>query len=327
MKALYRFNSFIERWMALVTPTCLAFGVLFPQIAKHGVPFVPYVFAFMTFTGALKSRFRDVVNVFKSPVSLLIVMALLHLVIPGAACLVGNLAFPDNPSLVTGMVIEFAVPTAVVALMWVTIYDGNLPMSLALVVLDTILAPFIIPLTLRLLIGSKVHMDMTHMMQQLIFMVAVPAVLAMTLNQITQDRVRETWPTKLAPFSKMALIFVVASNSSGVAPYVRHMNLQRIKVAGLILILAASGYAAGLCIACLLHRNRETQISMMYGAGMRNISAGAVIAVTSFPGEALFPVLIGTLFQQVLAALYGKGYERFFIRGQADLDSMKESKK
>lgn len=45
---------------------------------------------------------------------------------------------------------------------------------------------------------------------------------------------------------------------------------------------------------------------MMYGAGMRNISAGAVIATTSFPGEVLFPVLIGTLFQQVLAALYGK---------------------
>ena len=35
MKTLYRFNSFIEKWMALVTPACLAFGVLFSQIAKH----------------------------------------------------------------------------------------------------------------------------------------------------------------------------------------------------------------------------------------------------------------------------------------------------
>ena len=116
MKTLYRFNSFIEKWMALVTPACLAFGVLFPQIAKHGVPFVPYVFAFMTFTGALKSRFRDVANVFRNPAPLLIVMALLHLVIPGIVCGVGTLAFPGNPDLVTGMVLEFAVPTAVSAL-------------------------------------------------------------------------------------------------------------------------------------------------------------------------------------------------------------------
>ena len=45
---------------------------------------------------------------------------------------------------------------------------------------------------------------------------------------------------------------------------------------------------------------------MMYGTGMRNISAGAVIAATYFPGEVMFPVMIGTLFQQVLAALFGK---------------------
>ena len=310
MKTLYRFNSFIEKWMALVTPACLAFGVLFPQIAKHGVPFVPYVFAFMTFTGALKSRFRDVANVFRNPAPLLIVMALLHLVIPGIVCGVGTLAFPGNPDLVTGMVLEFAVPTAVSALMWVMIYDGNLAVSLALVVVDTVLAPLIIPITLSIFVGSKVHIDMTHMISQLVFMVALPAIVAMTLNQVSGDRVRETWPSRLAPFSKIALMFVVASNSSGVAPYVRHMNGQRILVAVFMFLLAAGGYGAGLVIARLFHQDRQTQVSMMYGAGMRNISAGAVIATTSFPGEAIFPVLIATLFQKMLAALYGKGLER-----------------
>ena len=205
MKTLYRFNCFIEKWMALVTPACLAFGVLFPQIAKHGVPFVPYIFAFMTFTGALKSRFRDVANVFRNPAPLLIVMALLHLVIPGIVCGVGTLAFPGNPDLVTGMVLEFAVPTAVSALMWVMIYDGNLAVSLALVVVDTVLAPLIIPITLSIFVGSKVHIDMTHMISQLVFMVALPAIVAMTLNQVSGDRVRETWPSRLAPFSKIAL--------------------------------------------------------------------------------------------------------------------------
>ena len=49
---------------------------------------------------------------------------------------------------------------------------------------------------------------------------------------------------------------------------------------------------------------------MIYGSGMRSISAGAVIAAAYFPGEVLFPVMIGTLFQQVLAACYGKLIER-----------------
>ena len=43
---LEKFNSFIEKWMAFVTPACLLTGVLFPDIAKHGVPYVTYAFAF-----------------------------------------------------------------------------------------------------------------------------------------------------------------------------------------------------------------------------------------------------------------------------------------
>ena len=285
---LEKFNSFIEKWMALVTPTCLLLGVCFPDIAKCGLPYVPAVFAFMTFAGALKSRFKDVANVFRHPGSLLIIMLLVHVVIPTAACGAGNLFFGNNMELITGMVLEFAVPTAVVSLMWVTIYDGNSPLSLSLVVLDTVLA------------------DPARMMRELIFMVALPAVVAMVLNQITDGKVMETWPGKLAPFSKLALIFVVTSNSSKVAPYIRDMNMQRVKVALAILVLAASGYALGWFVAYIFRKDRSTAVSMMYGTGMRNISAGAVIAAAYFPGEVMFPVMIGTLFQQVLAALFGK---------------------
>ena len=267
---LRKFNSFIEKWMALVTPTCLLLGVCFPDIAKCGLPYVPAVFAFMTFAGALKSRFKDVANVFRHPGSLLIIMLLVHVVIPTAACGAGHLFFGNNMELITGMVLEFAVPTAVVSLMWVTIYDGNSPLSLSLVVLDTVLAPFLIPATLKILLGSAVTIDPARMMRELIFMVALPAVVAM------------------------------------VAPYIRDMNMQRVKVALAILVLAASGYALGWFVAYIFRKDRSTAVSMMYGTGMRNISAGAVIAAAYFPGEVMFPVMIGTLFQQVLAALFGK---------------------
>lgn len=95
---------------------------------------------FITFSGALKSRFKDVANVFRHPGPLILILLLLHVVIPAAACGVGHLFFGDNMDLITGMVLEFAVPTAVVSLMWVTIYEGNSPLSLSLVVLDTVLA-------------------------------------------------------------------------------------------------------------------------------------------------------------------------------------------
>ena len=139
---LSKFNQFIEKWMALVTPACLLFGVLFPDVAKHGMPYVSLVFAFMTFTGALKSDFHDMARVLKRPFPLLACLGVLHVLLPVLACGLGHLLFPGNDDLITGMVLEFSVPTAVVGLMWVTIYGGNSPLSLSLVIADTLLAPF-----------------------------------------------------------------------------------------------------------------------------------------------------------------------------------------
>lgn len=302
---LEKFNSFIEKWMAFVTPVCLLMGVLFPGIAKHGVPYVTYAFAFMTFIGALKSRFRDVADVFKRPLPLILMLFVLHVLVPVIACGIGHLLFPGNANYITGMVLEFSVPTAVISLMWVSIYNGNSPLSLSLVVIDTILAPFLIPAALKILVGSSVKMDTMGMMKELVFMIALPAVLAMCLNEVSHGKVMETWPKKLAPFSKMCLIFVVTSNSSKVSPYMKHLNGERLEVAVTILVLAAGGYAIGWLIAIFTKQNKQSTVSMIYGSGMRNISAGAVIAGAYFPAEVLFPVMIGTLFQQILAAFYG----------------------
>ena len=228
---LERLNTVIEKHMAFVTPACLILGVAFPEITGKGVTLVPVMFAVMTFIGALKSSFRDIAEVFRRPFPLLLSMLILHVVMPALSCGLGHLLFADQVDLITGMVLEFAVPTAVVGVMWVSIYKGNQPMILSLVVIDTVLAPFVIPVTLHVLIGARVKMNTMEMMQELVFMIALPAVLAMCLNQISRGRVKETWPPKLAFFSKICLVFVVVSNSSKVAPYIRHLTSRRVAVA------------------------------------------------------------------------------------------------
>ena len=56
---LSKFNQFIEKWMALVTPACLLFDVLSGCREAYGLPYVSLVFCLLTFTGALKSDFHD----------------------------------------------------------------------------------------------------------------------------------------------------------------------------------------------------------------------------------------------------------------------------
>ena len=57
-------------------------------------------------------------------------------------------------------------------------------------------------------------------------------------------------------------MFVVTSNSSKVAPYVWHMNLERVAIGAAILVLATGSYALGWGVARVLHQDKETTISM-----------------------------------------------------------------
>lgn len=306
MRFLKEFNAFVEKWMALVTPLCLFTGVLFAAQFGRVLFLVPYVFAFMTFCGSLGSKFSDIGRVVQHPLPLFISLLVLHLALPLLALAAGSLFFPQNPYIITGMVLEFVVPSAVVSAMWVSIYRGSTPFTLSVILIDTLLAPFCVPLSLHLFVGSNVQVDTVGMMKELLLMVAIPALLAMSLNQFTGGAVKQTLSPKLAPFGKLALMMVVCANSSKVAPFIRNMTPRLFAVAGAILLLAVMGYALGWASAALQKQKRELAVSMTFSCGMRNISAGAVIAAAYFPAEVMFPVMIGTLFQQVLAACFAQ---------------------
>lgn len=313
MQYLSRFNVFIEKWMPLVTPSCLFIGVIFAAWLGRFAPLVPWLFAFMTFAGSLSSGFRDMKKIAMHPISLIVVLLILHIVVPVTAFLVGSLIF-DDPLLVTGIVLEFIVPTGIVSLVWVNIYHGNSALTLSIILIDTLVAPFLVPFSQHVLMGSAVEISVAGMMKDLVLMIAVPALLAMALNHATRGRVKHTLSPKLAPFSKIGLILVVIINSTKVAPFFSQMTPALLLVTLVIFLLAVSGFFWGFLASKIFKEDNDGRVSMIFNSGMRNISAGAVIAGQYFPPEVMFPVMIGTLFQQILAAMAGFCLDRLASR-------------
>ena len=100
-----------------------------------------------------------------------------------------------------------------------------------------------------------------------------------------------------------------------------------------VLLIALSGYFISWMIGKYL--NGKEEIIAYFTGGMRNMGAGAVIAVTYFPPAVALPVILGMLFQQVLASLYGhcssvhspcwwKGKGATYQHGSVDLGKEKE---
>lgn len=309
---LIKLNKQLEKVMPLITPTSVVLGVLLSAYIKDFSFLIPWIFAFMTFAGSLNSNFKSLSDVVRHPLPILAAMVLLHLLMPLWAWGVGHIAFQSDILTITGIVLSMVIPTGVTSFIWVSIYKGNIPLTLSIILIDTILSPVIVPYCLSFLIGEKIEMDFLGIMQGLVGMIVLPSLLGMLLNQYLNGNMTKKLSTSLAPFSKISLGIVVMLNGSIVAPFLKDINLKLISITVMVFFIAATGYLFSFLIGKLIRSDKDTVVSLTFSGGMRNISAGAVIAVTYFSPAVAVPVVVGMLFQQILASFAGYLLARYY---------------
>ncbi|MEK5186098.1 bile acid:sodium symporter family protein [Solibacillus sp. FSL W7-1324] len=298
-------NQFIQRWMPVLTPLSLVIGVLLEKIGTHFLFLVPLLFAVMTFISSLNLKFRDI-KVFKQyPKTILFMIAFLHILMPLWAFFLAEIIFDDR-LLTIGFLISVAVPTGVTSVIWVTISKGNLPLSLAIILIDTLLAPFLMPLILHLVVGESITLNTPELIFDLIWMIVLPSILGILVNEWTKGKLFEHYGKPMSLISKICLFAIIMINSSAIAPYVKTIDLELAKVIAVVLLLAVSGYVFSLLLGRLFWKSEDVQATFVFNGGMRNIAVGVVIATTYFPSKVAMPVVFGMLFQQVLASIFYK---------------------
>lgn len=317
MEAWKAFGRFVGGHMAFIAPVCVAVGVLFPEQVAPLKPWVTTMFAFMTFQGALGNDLASLARTVRHPAPMFVTLAISAVLMPCLAFALATLLFGGNPNLVCGIVLEYTVPVAVVSAMWINMFGGDASLGLATLLVSTVAAPFTMPLTLHVLLGQSIQVDVAGMMCDMLFQIALPALAALAVNELSHGWGKRVLSPAISPAAKIVLVLVITSNSTGISPYMRNLTPQLVGVMVFIGLFAMTGYVWGLVVARLWGRPRQTMITMTYQTGMRNISAGAVIAAQYFPGEVMFPVMMGTLFQQVLAACFGSFMRWLLARDDA----------
>lgn len=303
---LQSLNSLLGKWMPFLTPISVVLGVLASVYLQPLAFLVPWIFAFMTFAGSLNSSFGSLKHAVTHPLPIFLALGILHIIIPVWAFGVGNLFFQHNPLIITGLILAVSIPTGITSVIWVTMYKGNISLALAIILIDTILSPFIVPATVALLIGESVHMNVFEIMKGLFLMIVIPSLIGMLINQFMKPNSLKKVSSNISPLSKLGLPIVIAINSSAVAPYLKQIDFEFIQITIIMLFIAISGYLFSWWGGHLLKLNETETVSLIFTGGMRNISAGAVLAVSFFPPQVAVPVIVCMLFQQLLAATQGQ---------------------
>ncbi|MDF1511224.1 bile acid:sodium symporter family protein [Robertmurraya sp. DFI.2.37] len=305
MKNLTLLNKILEKLLPFLTPASVVLGVIFSTALWSFEAAVPWIFAMMTFSGAINSSFKSLQNAIAHPLPILTAVFILHLLMPTWAGFVGHMTFPTDHLTITGFILGAAIPTGITSFIWIAMNKGNTGLALSIILIDTLLSPFIVPYSVMLFVGESVSMDMYGIMKGLVLMIVLPSLAGLLVNHFTKDTSRQQLSSILSPLAKLGIIVVVMINSASIAPSFQTIDFKLVMIGFIVFGIAFSGYLFSFVLAKILHFREEETITLLYTGGMRNISAGAVIAVSFFPSAVAVPVVIGMLFQQVIASFYG----------------------
>ena len=283
MNKLQALNTWMTPKMPLLILGALALGLLFPDQIGLLCPAVSALMMFQTFANSLGSSVQDLGRVLSHPKPVLITMLSLHLLMPLAALGIGSMCFPDQPLYTLSLVLMEGSPAAVSSLMWIVIGGGSVELCLSIILLDTMLSPVILPLTLRLLCGSVVELDTLGMIRDLFVMIVVPAALAMVLCRLLGQSICAKAKQRLSPFSKLALLVIICANVTRCAPFLHELNRELVLLLCITLAMRLIGLGLGFLLSTLFRFPYPVELTVTVNSSMRNNAAAATLAAQYFP--------------------------------------------
>ena len=263
------------------------------------------------------AQFRKLIREPAMLVSGLVVNLVLPVVyICGLSYLLRDYADPATMQLlVLGLALIASMPIAGSSAAWAQNANGNLALSLGLILCSTVLSPLTTPALLHS-VGWLASGDYSTGLAALagsgmsIFLtvfVLVPAVTGLAIRWLAGDGpVRRIMPT-LKLLNSVILLLLTYTNASGSLPaMVANPDWSLLGLAlTASLGMCVFAFAAGWLLANVLHADDGQRTALMFGLGLNISSPGLVLASVALghlPGVML-PALLYTLVQHVVAGI------------------------
>lgn len=305
MNAIQRSNVFVEKWIYLIMPLMMAFGIAFGKHLAGMTWWTPILFMLLTFVSSLNANYRKFTTVFRKPVMFIGLIVICHVVIPILISRIAASVFHSQPDLATGIALITMLPMGVTSIFWITYNKGDLETALSFVTINTLLSPFIVPLTFTWILGSQVTLDIGGLMINLIKLVLLPTLLGIVAGEWMKKRPR-TFSIKLGMqlSGKICLYIIVLLNAAAISLQLNTVKSQIAQVVVVVLITMISGYIISYAYGRLFSLSRETSITVAYTGGVRNYTVGVVLAASFFPPLVSIPVLLAMMLQHPLALCF-----------------------
>lgn len=221
----------------------------------------------------------------------------------------------ETQQLLTGLAFVAAMPIAGASTAWAQSANGNMSLSIGLVLATTLFSPALTPLVLHAA-GAVTTGDYSEDLHEIAagesanflgLWVLAPSLFGLAAGRALSDnRVATAKPfLKIANYA--AIVILNYANASLSLPGVLRQPDADFLVLMMFIVfsLCLTAFAIGFLIARVGGADRRETASLMFGLGMNNNGAGLMLASTTMadhPGV-LLPVILYNLIQHFVAAL------------------------
>ncbi|MDQ7038765.1 MAG: bile acid:sodium symporter family protein [Aquificota bacterium] len=248
---------------------------------------------------------EDFLRILKRPVTVLYGALLQFTVMPLSGFLVA-LILGVGPDLTAGFVLVGSAPGGTASNLITYLSGGDLPYSISMTALSTLISPLITPLWTLILVGKIVPVPFMAMAVTTLKIVVLPVLVGMGVRKIAGERVKKV-EAVLPYVSVMAISFIIA--------VIFALNVDRLKSLSLpvligVLVHNSLGFALGFLFGRLAGLDTKLAKTLSIEVGMQNSGLSTVLALKYFSPVAALPSAIFSLSQNLMGVALSSLFRR-----------------
>lgn len=279
LKVLTKISEFAGKFMAIIVVIVAAFSLLVPGAFTPWLKtsWVNPLLMIVMFGMGLTLKPHDFVVVFTRPKDIVIGFISQYTIMPLLAFCLGKI-FNLEPALLVGVVLVGTCPGGTSSNVMTYLGKGDVPLSVGMTCVSTLLAPFLTPAITYLLLRTSVEVNVLSMFISIIEVVIVPIGLGFIINHFFSNFTQKI-VSVLPLVSVIAIVLIVAAVVSA--------NSARILSTGVVLFAVVIlhnclGYLLGFIVAKILRLPLAKQKAISIEVGMQNSGLATSLAATAF---------------------------------------------
>ncbi|PJZ44293.1 bile acid:sodium symporter family protein [Leptospira brenneri] len=282
-------------------------GFLFPEkIIWFRGPWITYSLGTIMLGMGLTLEAEDFIRILKQPKPILIGTVLQYTIMPMLGYSLGYL-FQLPEAFAVGLILVSCCPGGTASNVITFLSKADVPLSVTLTSVSTILGIIMTPFLVAVLIGSRLEIDRLGLVITTFQVILVPVGLGLFLKSIFPKLTKDTqdfFPVLSVLLIAMIVASIIASGKDTILQ-------SDFRIFFAVILLHLGGFGLGGIFSLYLTKNVKTAKTISIEVGMQNSGLGAVLARTHFldPNTAI-PSALSSLTHSLLGSLFASYFRR-----------------